>query len=112
MIKDKKLLDIVRGILRVKHYSYATEKTYIHWIKRFIFFHHKIHPNLMGEKEIGEFLTHLARENNVSASTQNQALNALVFLYKQVLNIELKKSQILHGQRNRPVFLLCSLKKK
>ncbi len=80
-----KLLDQVRGILRAKHYSYKTEQSYIHWMKRYILFHNKRHPQEMGEKEISRFLTHLAVKENVAASTQNQALCALIFLYSQVL---------------------------
>ena len=87
--KPKKLLDQVKDALRVKHYAYRTEKTYIFWIRRYIFFHGKKHPSEMGSKQIQDFLTHLAVERNVSASTQNQALNALIFLYKKVLNIDL-----------------------
>jgi integron integrase len=80
-----KLLDRVRWQLRVKHYSIRTEQAYVDWIRRYILFHHKRHPNEMGEKEITEFLTHLAIEKNVAASTQNQAFSALLFLYQQVL---------------------------
>ena len=87
--KPKKLLEQVRDTLRVKHYAYRTEKTYIFWIRRFILFHKKKHPSEMGSKHISEFLTHLAVKRNVSASTQNQALNALIFLYKKVLRVEL-----------------------
>lgn len=84
-----KLLDRVRSALRVRHYSLRTEEAYIHWIKRYIFFHNKRHPQEMGEKEIGSFLNHLAEKESVAASTQNQALCALLFLYKQVLQMEL-----------------------
>lgn len=84
-----RLLDQVRDKLRLKHYSYRTEQSYIAWMKRFIFFHNKLHPAAMGEKEIEAFLTHLAVKRNVSASTQNQALCALLFLYKEVLGREL-----------------------
>ena len=80
-----KLLDQVRQAIRTRHYSYMTEKAYVHWIKRFIFFHNKRHPAEMGEKEIGGFLSSLATELHVSASTQNQALNALLFLYREIL---------------------------
>ena len=83
------LLDQVRDVIRVKHYSYKTEKSYVQWIKRFILYHNKQHPLDMGEKEIGEYLTHLAVKKHVSASTQNQALNSIVFLYKQVINKDL-----------------------
>ena len=80
-----KLLDQVRQAIRTRHYSYGTEKAYIGWIKRFIFFHNKRHPVEMGETEIGRFLSSLATESHVSSSTQNQALNALLFLYQEVL---------------------------
>lgn len=84
-----RLTDQVRDALRRKHYSYRTEKTYLHWIRRFIYFHHKRHPRDMAEPEIAAFLTHLAVARRVSASTQNQALNAILFLYKQVLQREI-----------------------
>jgi integrase len=80
-----KLLDQVRDVIRRKHFSIRTEQTYIDWIRRFILFHNKRHPREMGETEIAAFLTHLARDGRVAASTQNQALSALLFLYKEVL---------------------------
>ena len=80
--KKPKLLDLVKAAIRTRHYSYRTEQSYVQWIKRFVLFHNKRHPNEMGEKEINEFLTHLAVHEKVSASTQNQALSAIVFLYK------------------------------
>ena len=88
-MEKPRLMDQVRDVLRVHHYSIRTEESYTQWIRRYIFFHNKRHPQEMGEKEITEFLTHLAVKKNVSASTQNQALSALLFLYKKVLNIEL-----------------------
>lgn len=81
-----KLLDRVRHAIRARHYSSRTEKAYIAWIKRFIFFHNKRHPADMGEAEIAQFLSSLAVNARVSASTQNQALNALLFLYREVLD--------------------------
>ena len=84
-----KLLDRVRWHLRVKHYSIRTEQAYVDWVRRYILFHRKRHPNQMGEKEITDFLTHLAVEKTVAASTQNQAFSALLFLYQQVLNRKL-----------------------
>jgi integron integrase len=81
-----KLMDQVRQAIRTRHYSYRTEKAYVHWVKRFIFFHNKRHPMEMAEPEIGQFLSSLATDGHVSASTQNQALNALLFLYREVLN--------------------------
>lgn len=84
-----KLLDQVRDVLRLKHYSFRTEETYINWITRFILFHNKRHPKDMSTPEIRAFLTHLAVERHVAASTQTQALCALLFLYREVLMIEL-----------------------
>jgi integron integrase len=81
-----KLLNQVRQAIRTRHYSDRTEKAYVHWIKRYIFFHNKRHPREMAESEIARFLSNLATEGRVSASTQNQALNALLFLYHEVLN--------------------------
>jgi integron integrase len=84
-----RLLDLVRERIRVKHFSYRTEKAYIAWIRRFIHFHHLRHPAEMGGPEVEAFLTHLAVEGEVAAATQAQALAALLFLYRQVLNVEL-----------------------
>ncbi len=91
-----KLLDEVRRVLRVKNYSYRTEKTYIHWIRKFILFNNKKHPLQMAETEINHFLTFLALKQKVSASTQNQALCALLFLYKSVLNKEIGRLENIH----------------
>ena len=88
-----RLLDQVRQRLRVKHYSIRTEDAYIGWIRRYILFHGKRHPKEMGENEISAFLTHLAVEGKVSASTQNQALCALLFLYGEILDQDLDKFQ-------------------
>jgi integron integrase len=82
----------VRDALRVKHYSYRTEESYVQWIRRYILFHNKRHPNQMGEAEVEAFLTHLAVEGHVAASTQNQALSALLFLYRYVLKQPLAES--------------------
>lgn len=87
--KPKKLLEQMRDVMRVKHYSLRTERTYCDWVERFIRFHGKRHPREMNEVEVGAFLTHLARDGHVAASTQNQALSALLFLYKQVLKQEI-----------------------
>jgi integron integrase len=89
-----KLLDQVRQAIRTRHYSDRTEKAYVHWIKRFIFFHNKRHPIEMAEAEIARFLSSLASDGHVSASTQNQAFNALLFLYKEVLG---KKIGLIEG---------------
>jgi integron integrase len=93
-MSKKKLLDQVREQIRVRHYSMKTERTYIGWIKRYIFFHHKKHPIEMGKEEIEAFLTHLAVDRKVSATTQNQAFNAILFLYAQVLGVPLKDQNI------------------
>lgn len=86
----KKLLDQVREMIRLKHYSRRTEKSYVSWIRRFILFHDKRHPQDMGNREIEAFLTDLAVKQKVAASTQNQAFNALLFLYRIVLKKELE----------------------
>jgi len=84
-----KLLDQVRDRIRVKHYSIRTETQYVQWVRRFILFHDKKHPKDMGAPEVEMFLTHLAVVGNVAAATQNQALSALLFLYREVLVINL-----------------------
>ena len=84
-----KLLDQVRGKIRLKHYSIRTEQAYVDWIKRFVLHFGKRHPREMGSAEVEQFLTHLAVVGKVSASTQNQAKAALLFLYKEVLAVEL-----------------------
>ena len=89
MTSPPKLLDRVRDAIRTRHYSRRTEEAYAYWIRRYIVFHKKTHPASMGAPEISAFLTWLAVQQHVSASTQNQALSALLFLYKQVLRIEL-----------------------
>src|SRR6266403_2529791 len=86
---NPRLLDRVREVIRRKHYSFRTEQTYVDWIRRFILCHGKRHPTEMAEAEVTQFLTYLAREGKVAASTQNQALSALLFLYKQVLKQEI-----------------------
>jgi integron integrase len=82
---EVKLLDRVRDAIRTRHYSRRTEEAYVHWIRRYIVFHKKTHPSAMGAPEISAFLTWLAVQQQVSASTQNQALSALLFLYREVL---------------------------
>ncbi|MCH8341743.1 MAG: integron integrase [Chloroflexi bacterium] len=86
----KNLLDRVRQSIRLKNYSIRTEQAYVSWVRRFILFHDKRHPRQMGSAEVERFLSHLAVERNVSASTQNQALSALLFLYREVLKKELE----------------------
>ena len=84
-----KLLDEVRQLTRLRHYSYRTEKTYVSWVRRYILFHRLRHPKEMGAPEVTAFLSHLATDGQVSAATQNQALAALLFLYKDVLGLTL-----------------------
>ncbi len=91
---DKKLLDQVRDKIRLKHYSIRTEQSYTQWIKRYIYFHDIQHPKNLGAKDIEDFLTHLAVNGKVAPSTQNQAFNALLFLYQEVLGIDLKDANI------------------
>lgn len=85
----KKLIDAISEVFRSEHYAYRTEETYLYWIKRFIAFHGNRHPRDLGADQIQQFLTQLATEFRVSASTQNQALSAILFLYKKVLRAEL-----------------------
>ena len=110
-MSQPRLLDRVRAAIRVRHYSVRTEDAYIQWIKRFIYFHNKRHPQEMGEQEITAFLTHLAVERNVAASTQNQALAAILFLYKIVLEKDLEwMDEIVRAKR--PVHLPVVLSRK
>ena len=83
-----RLLQRVHEAIRVRHYSRRTEEAYVHWIKRLIYFHGKRHPETMGEAEVTAFLNHLAVARHVAAATQNQALSAILFLYRQVLGRE------------------------
>jgi len=87
--RPPRLLDRVREAIRSRHYSRRTEKAYVHWIRRFIFFHGKRHPAEMGAVQVTAFLTSLAVQGKVAASTQNQALSALLFLYREVLAVDL-----------------------
>lgn len=95
----KKLLDQLSDALRTKHYSYRTEETYIDWVRRFILFHNKQHPETMGAAEIRAFLAHLATDRNVAASTQNQALSAILFLYREVLHKEIETILLTDAKR-------------
>lgn len=96
---EKKLLDQVRERIRLLHYSYKTEKQYAEWIKRFILFHNKRHPNEMGAAEVEKFLTFLATERNVSASTQNQAMHAILFLYREILHKDIGNINALRAKK-------------
>ena len=83
--QEPRLLDRVREAIRVRHYSIRTERAYVEWVRRYIHFHRLKHPAEMGSREVSQFLTHLAVKRQVAASTQNQALNAIMFLYRVVL---------------------------
>jgi site-specific recombinase XerD len=91
MTSPPRLLDRVREAIRTRHYSRRTEEAYVHWIRRYIVFHGKAHPSTLGASEISTFVTWLAVQQHVSASTQNQALSALLFLYRDVLEMEVGK---------------------
>lgn len=110
MSNKPKLLDQVRQRIRLKHYSYRTEQSYTGWIKRFIFYHHKRHPQEMGKAEVEDFLNHLATDRNVAASTQNQALNALLFLYNEVLEKPLPNIESIRAKDSKrlPIVLTRS----
>ena len=95
----KKLLDQVRDAICLKHFSIRTEQAYVNWIKRYIHFHNVRHPAEMGKPEVQAFLTHLAVERNVAASTQNQALSALLFLYKKVLHQDLGPIEAMRARK-------------
>ena len=97
--RPEKLLNQVRDAIRLKHYSIRTEQAYIGWIKRYIFFHDVRHPVEMGAAEVEAFLTHLAVNENVAASTQNQALSALLFLYREVLRRDLGPIDALRAKK-------------
>lgn len=100
IIGGSKLLGEMRDTIRRRHYSPRTEAAYLSWAKRFILFHHKRHPKSMGETEITAFLNYPAVDRNVSASTQNQALNGLLFLYREILGREeLKLDQLTRAKR-------------
>ncbi len=103
-----KLLDQIRHLARAKHLSYRTEQCYVHWAERYIRFHGICHPNTMGTAEVEEFLTHLAVKGHVAASTQNQALAALLFLYKDVLKIEIGRLDAVRARRPKRVPLVLS----
>jgi len=107
--KPKKLLEQARELIRLKHYSIRTEEAYLNWMKRFILYHDKRHPKDLGAAEIEAFLSHLAIEGNVAGSTQNQAFNAILFLYRDVLKISLDDVEIkavrARKKRNLPVVL-------
>jgi integron integrase len=92
--KPKKLLDQYRDQIRLKQYSPRTEKTYTHWVREYILYHNKRHPREMSVTEINQFITHLVVERKASASTQNQAISAILFLYRYLLNIQLDETSL------------------
>lgn len=106
----EKLLDRMRRIIRLRHYSIRTEKAYLHWVRRFILFHGKRHPETMGAEEVTAFLSHLATERDCAASTQNQALNAILFLYRRVLEIDLPwLDEVVRAKRPQRVPVVLSV---
>lgn len=92
--KEKKLLDQYRDNIRLKQYSPRTENTYVQWVREYILFHKKRHPREMGTAEINQFITHLVVDRKASASTQNQAISAILFLYRNTLNIDLDQASL------------------
>jgi len=101
--KPIKFLDQLRQFIRAQNKAYKTEKTYIHWVTRFIRFHHKRHPADMGADELEQFLDHLSLHEHVSKNTQKTALNALIFLYRQFLKIELRKLKYNYASAPTPI---------
>ncbi len=111
LVRAPRLLDQVRDKIRVKHYSIRTETQYLQWIRRFILYHGKRHPREMGAGEVESFLTHLATVGKVSASTQNQALSALLFLYREILAVDLPwLDKVIRAKKPQrlPTVLYCS----
>lgn len=105
----KKLVDAISEVCRTEHYAYRTEETYLKWIKRFIAYYRNKHPREMGAEEVQNFLTHLAVDRKVSASSQNQALSAILFLYKKVLDIDLPwMVDVVRAKRSRRVPIVLS----
>jgi integron integrase len=100
--QDKKLLDQYREALRVKQYSPRTEETYLNWVRQFIIYHNKRHPRQMGVPEITQFITHLVVERHFSAATQNQAISAILFLYRHVLDIKLDETALAGIRPSKP----------
>ena len=107
-----KLLEEVRDLIRTLHYTYRTEEACLHWIRQYILFHGKRHPTEMGVAEVSAFLTHLAVKRQVAASTQNQALAALLFLYKNVPKEDYPGSRTWNGPSGRRAFHSCLREQK
>ena len=109
MIQEPRLLDRLRDRIRLKHYSIRTEKAYLDWNRRFILFNNKKYPRTMGAQEVEQFLTYLAVNGRVAASTQNQALSAILFMYKEVLKIELSwLNDVTRAKRSEKIPLVFS----
>jgi site-specific recombinase XerD len=108
-VRPPRPLDQVRAKLRQLHYAIRTEEAYVDWIRRFILFHPKRHPRELGATEIEAFLTHLAVDGKVAASTQNQALAALLFLYQKVLEIELPALDAVRARRPKRLPVVLSI---
>ncbi len=106
--KAKKLLERVNDAIKVKHYSSRTGETYTYWIRQFILFHHKRHPQEMGAPEVQAFMTDLAAQKNFSSSTQTQALSSILFLYRHVLQIQLDEVKILRAKKTGRVPVVLS----
>jgi len=102
VLPGKKLLDQYSEVLRNRHYSLRTEKTYISWVRQYILYHQKRHPREMGAPEINAFITYLVNQKNISASTQNQAISAILFLYRNVLNIKLEETALIPIRPTKP----------
>jgi len=104
-----RLLDRVRTAMRTRHMSRRTEQAYVFWVRRYILFHDKRHPGALGVEEVSRFLSHLSEERRVSASTQNQALSALLFLYRRVLGVDLPWVEgLVHARRPAHVPVVLS----
>jgi hypothetical protein len=101
--RPPRVLDQLRLLLRVRHYSRRTEDCYLHWARRLILFHRMRHPRTRGAVEVEQFLGNLATQDRVSASTQNQAFNALLFFYREVLKIDLGQIQAVRARRGKPL---------
>ena len=100
--QGKKLLDLYCDAMRVRHYSHRTEETYVSWVRQYILYHNKRHPREMGVEEINAFVTYLVKERNVAASTQNQAISAILFLYRNVLNLPLDETALVPLRPTKP----------
>ena len=108
--KPVRFIDKLRAFMRIEGLAYKTEQTYIQWVRRYILFHHKRHPEEMGAQEVKAFLDYLVVSRNVAANTQRTALNALVFLYKRFLKRDFMDIKIVHAKKQRRVPVVFSHK--